>query len=402
MALLKGKKVLVSGASIAGLSTAWWLNKLGYNVTVVEIAKAPRTGGTAVDLQGKCINIVKRMGIYEQLKSNCLSLEKIEFKNENDETVNSISLKSESKKQTDLEHKAKVSQSFFSWLKTSLFRFVMRFSNVIEIERTLLVQILLDALKNNVEFLFNNSITELNETKDNIEVRFNDGTKREYEFVVGCDGIHSGVRKIWFGNEQEYTHFLKAYGSVSIVNKSLIQPNTMQFYNEPNKGYILNAYKDKTDIVLYFLAEQEIPYNYRDAEQQRNIIIEKFTGNGWRTAELLEEVKKSDNFYFDKLCQIKMPSWTKGRVVLVGDSAYCASPAAGMGGSLAMQGAATLADALQKHSGNFERAFQDYNKKLRPFIEHIQAKAELDVSKNWIPRTEEDIRKRNTEGFMGF
>jgi 2-polyprenyl-6-methoxyphenol hydroxylase-like FAD-dependent oxidoreductase len=399
MAMITNQEVLVSGASIAGLTTAWWLNKLGYKVTIVEIAKAPRTGGTAVDLQGKCINIVKQMGIYKQLKSNCLSLEKIEFKNTHDETVNSISLKKESKKQTDLEHKKEVSQSFSSWLKTSLFRLAMRFSNVIEIERTLLVQILLDELKNEVEFIFNNNITALNETQENIEVSFNDGTKREYEFVVGCDGIHSGVRKIWFGNEQEYTHFLKAYGSVSIVNKSLVQSNTMQFYNEPSKGYILNSYKDKTDIVLYFLSEQEISYNYRDTEQQKNIIIEQFTGNGWRTTELLKEVKNSDNFYFDKLCQIKMPSWTKGRVALVGDSAYCASPAAGMGGSLAMQGAGALADALQKHNQNFELAFQDYNKRLRPFIEKIQAKAELDVSKNWIPRTEEAIRHRNNKDF---
>ena len=62
---------------------------------------------------------------------------------------------------------------------------------------------------------------------------------------------------------------------------------------------------------------------------------------------MLREMAGSNNFYFDKLCQIKMPSWTKGRVALVGDAGYCASPAAGKGGSSAIDGAAALADAVE-------------------------------------------------------
>lgn len=96
---------------------------------------------------------------------------------------------------------------------------------------------------------------------------------------------------------------------------------------------------------------------------------------------------------------MKMPSWTKGRVALVGDAGYCASPAAGRGGSLAIDGAAALADAFQKHQGNFELAFGEYNESFRPFIEEIQAGVvnyALDVL---IPKTEEAISKRNKEGF---
>jgi len=155
---------------------------------------------------------------------------------------------------------------------------------------------------------------------------------------------------------------------------------------------MLNAYNNKTDIILIFVSEKEIPYDYRDEAQQRKIILEQFAGQSWRVAELLEEVKDSKTFYFDKLCQIRMPSWTKGRVALVGDAAYCASPAAGMGGSLAMDGAAALTDALQKHNGNYELAFQDYNKKLRPFIEGVQADA-ISFALEMVPRTEEAVRK---------
>jgi 2-polyprenyl-6-methoxyphenol hydroxylase-like FAD-dependent oxidoreductase len=370
MELLKEKKVLVSGASIAGLSTAYWMNKLGYQVTVVEIANEPRTAGAAIDVRGITVDIAKRMGIFDQLKSHRLHVEMIEFKNADDVTEGSISLQNEGAELPDDD---------------------------VEIERDKFMLILFDGLKNDVEFIFDNSITALNETKDDIRVTFKNGPQRAFDLVFGCDGIHSAVRKIWFGHEAEYTHFLEAYFSITIANKLLIKQKTMQMYNVPDKAITLNAYNNKTDIIFCFFSEKEIPYDYRDAEQQRKIILEQFAGQSWRTAELLEEIQHSENFYFDKFCQIKMPSWTKGRVALIGDAAYCASPAAGMGASLSMNGAAALADALKKHNGDFNLAFQDYNKNLRPFIEEVQATAELNVRENFIPRTEEAIHKRNAQ-----
>lgn len=92
-----------------------------------------------------------------------------------------------------------------------------------------------------------------------------------------------------------------------------------------------------------------------------------------------------------------MPSWTKGRVALVGDAGYCASPAAGMGGSLAIDGAGALADAMQKYNGNFELAFQDYNKDFRPFIEEVQANAVKFGLKMLVLKTDEAIRERNAQ-----
>jgi 2-polyprenyl-6-methoxyphenol hydroxylase-like FAD-dependent oxidoreductase len=333
METLKDKKVLVSGASMAGLSTAFWMNKLGYKVTVVELANEPRTAGAAVDLRGDTTDVVKRMGIFEQLKANSLHVERIEFKNAEDVTEGSMMF-GEGPPSDD-----------------------------IEIERDKFVAILLDELKNNVEFIFNDSITALNETKDAIQVTFKNGPQRSFDLVFGCDGIHSAVRKIWFGHETEYSHFLGAYFSITIVNKLLVKQKTMQAFGVPDKAIMLNAYNNKTDIIFCFNSD----------------------------------VQQSKSFYFDKFCQIKMPSWTKGRVALVGDAGYCASPAAGMGASLSVSGAGALADALLKHQGNFELAFHDYNQNLRPFIEEVQAIAELNVRENFIPRTEEAIRKRNTQ-----
>ncbi|MDP9081682.1 MAG: FAD-dependent monooxygenase [Bacteroidota bacterium] len=370
MESLKNKKVLISGASIAGLSAAWWMNSLGYQVTVVELAGEPRTAGAAIDLRGDAIDAVKRMGIFERLKANRLNVEMVAFKNADDSTAGSMLPNSEGAEPPDDE---------------------------IEIERDKFISILFDDLKNDVEFIFNNSITALNETEDDIKVTFKSGPQRAVHLVLGCDGAHSGTRRIWFGDESEYAHFMQAYFSITIVNKLLVKQKTMHMYNVPDKGIMLNAYNNKTDIIFCFNSEKEIPYDYRDEEQQRKIILDAFAGESWRTEELLEEVRQSKNLYFDKFCQIKMPSWTKGRVALVGDAAYCASPAAGMGGSLSIIGAAALADALQKHDGDFTPAFADYNKNLRPFIEEIQATAELNLKESFIPRTEDAIRKRNSK-----
>ncbi|APR88302.1 Oxidoreductase protein [Minicystis rosea] len=110
----------------------------------------------------------------------------------------------------------------------------------------------------------------------------------------------------------------------------------------------------------------------------------------------------SQSFCFDKLCQIRIPSWTKGRVALVGDAGDCASPAAGMGGSLAIDGASALADAMREHPGDFERAFRDYNEKFRPFIDEVQAEAVRTGLEMLVPRTEEAIRARNAQTGSAF
>ena len=370
MEFAKDKNVLISGASIAGLSAAWWMNNLGYRVTVVEMASEPRVNGAAVDFKGAAVDIIKRMGIFEQLKKDRLRVEKIEFKNADDVTEGSILLTNE-----DDEHNA----------------------GEIEIERDKFISIMLAELNAQVEFVFNNSITALQETEGRMNVTFKNGMQRAFHLVLGCDGLHSVVRRLWFGDENEYIHFLGAYFSITIVNKLLVEQKTMQAYNEPGKGIMLNAYNGKTDIIFCFLSEKEIPYNYRDADGQKEILMEQFAEQGWRTAALLKEAQQSNSFYFDKFCQVKMSSWAKGRVALVGDAGYCASPAAGMGASLSIIGASTLADALQKYYGNLEAAFQDYNQQLHPFIDEVQATAKLNIKENFIPRTEEAIHNRNTK-----
>lgn len=362
----QNKKVLVSGASFAGLTTAYWLSKLGYKVTVVEIGNHLKMGGTPVDIKDETVNIVKRMGIFEQIKAQRIGPEKWEFKNSDDVSEKTVLIE----KQPD---------------------------NEFEIERDILLNMLFDLIKDDVNFIFNNSITSLNEKEDCIEVVFKDGSQSQFELVFGCDGIHSAVRRIWFGEESEYAHFLGQYFCVVITKRLLVEEGTYQMYAEPNKGLALYAYNNKTDIIFTFRPEKEIFYDYRDQEQMKQIVQEQIENMSWRASELKDELLNSESFYFDKFCQIKMPSWTNGRVALVGDAGYCASPAAGMGGSLAIIGATAFADAFEKHNGNFELAFEEYNQDLRPFIEEVQTGA-VEMLDKLLPATQEEIDLRNKNG----
>ncbi|WP_441234200.1 FAD-dependent monooxygenase [Bradyrhizobium sp. 930_D9_N1_4] len=341
------ESVLVSGASFAGLTTAYWMNQLGYAVTVVEVSKGLKTGGTPVNVGDEVADILNRMGLIEQVEAARLRMEVPERKSVDDVTAGMLEMPTGS------------IQSQIDW----------------EIERDTLLDVIWGAVKDDVEFVFGNSIQELAETENDVRVTFEDGSQRSFALIFGCDGIHSRVRKLRFGDEALYAHFLGQYFSITIVDELLIRENTTQVFNEHGRFVMLNAYNNKTDIVLCFASENEISYDYRDEAQQRRIISERFAGQGWKIPELLEKVANSTSFYFDKICQIKMPSWTKGRVALVGDAAYCASPAAGMGGSLAIIGATALAKAFQNNNGDFQLAFRDYDESFHPYIERVQADA---------------------------
>jgi 2-polyprenyl-6-methoxyphenol hydroxylase-like FAD-dependent oxidoreductase len=362
--------VLISGASFAGLATAWWMHKLGYSVTVIEVAPSLRKGGTPVDIRESIVDVVRRMDLLEQIIAESLPPRPTEFMNVEGRALTRVRAQPEDTQDHDS-----------GW----------------EIERDALLDMLFDRVKADVEFLFNSSIASVEETANEVNVTFASGEQRSFSLLLGCDGTHSAVRKMCFGEESSFLFFLQNYFSLSIVNKLLISENTAQMFSIPGKTIMINAYHGKTDIAFSFSSAEEVPYDRRDRDLQKQMIRDHFHEQGWRTQELLEEMSRSDDFYFDKLCQVRMPVWTKGRVALVGDAGYCPSPAAGMGGSMALLGAAALADAFQRHPGDFARAFQEYDRNLRPLVEEIQSNAVDFGIKMFLPTSEEEIRQRNAQ-----
>ncbi|MGI4829898.1 MAG: FAD-dependent monooxygenase [Janthinobacterium lividum] len=364
----EGASILILGASFAGLATAWWMHRLGYAVTLVEIANSLKKGGTPVDIREGVIDVVRRMGLLDRISSQSLPPRPMAFLGIDGTPVARLTALADDRDNVEKGY---------------------------EIERNDLLDMLFDEVRNEAQFLFGDSVLGLEESAEEVTVTFTSGRTEAFSLVFGCDGIHSAVRRMCFGEESSFSFFLKNYVSLTIVDKLLIEENTSQMFNLPGKTMMLNAYNNKTDIAFCFFSANEIAYDRRDAEQQKELIRQHFEGEGWRTSELLEEMSRCDNFYFDKLCQVRMESWTKGRVALVGDAGYCPSPAAGMGGSMAILGAAALADAFQKHPGDFRMAFQEYDKSLRPLVEQIQQQAVEFGLAMFAPRTEEEIQQRN-------
>lgn len=368
------ESVLVSGASFAGLATAFWMDRLGYDVTVVEVAEGLKMGGTPVDIKQGTVGIVQRMGLLERIKASSLKAKTVDFLDSEGQTIARLPARDSEEQGLQPEY---------------------------EIERDTLLQMMFEEVREKVKFLFDERIARVDESADEVAITFKSGKQGSFSLLFGCDGNHSSVRRMCFGEESDYSYSLQKYSSITIVDKLLIEEDTAQMYNVPGKVVMLNAYNNKTDIIFCFHSEEVISYSYRDEEEQRRIIVEHFRNEGWRTRELLEEVSRCRGFYFDKMCQIRMPSWIKGRVALVGDAAYCASPAAGMGGSLAIVGATALADAFQKYPGDCKAALREYDDSLRPFVEEVQAHAVDFGLKMFVPTSEEELRLRNAQFAIG-
>jgi 2-polyprenyl-6-methoxyphenol hydroxylase-like FAD-dependent oxidoreductase len=364
-----GVPVLVSGASFAGLATAFWLHRLGYQVTVIEVASRLRQGGTPVDIEGETIGILKRMGMLDAVRAKALPPRAFEFKDTEDRTLGGFGAAAGPGGPTG-----------------------ERF----EIHRDDLLEILFDGIDGSVEMLFGRSIKQLEDGPDAVSVTFDDGTRHAFALVFGCDGNRSNTRRLVFGDETDFSYYMGGYVYLKVVPVTGILPaNVSQVFSVAGRTAMLNGYDDRTDIGLAFRSKGEIDYDYRDRAQQRRMIHDHFDGLGWKIPALWEHVDADDEFYFDRINQIRMPQWSKGRVALVGDAGFCVSPVAGMGGSMAIIGAGRLAEALEAHGTDYDAAFQEYHDKLHSFVDGVQEKADKVGMTLIFPADEAELAERD-------
>ena len=333
--------VLISGASVAGPVTAYWLRRSGFRVTVVERAPALRkTGGHAVDLFAPALDIVERMGLVDRVEALRTGTERMVVLREGARRPSTIDLR----------------------------KLMAGFSRRhVEIMRDDLSEVFYDATRDDVEYVFGDHVTGIG---DDGEVTFANGRPRRFDLVIGADGLHSGVRGLVFGPESAYTRWIGGYIAVASIPNYLDLRNEMRGFAGVNRLGGLYSAQHMTDARAMFLfrTPAELSYDRHDGDAQRRLLREQFGDLGWEIPRLLDETDRASAFYFDSITQLRLEHWTRGRVALVGDAGYCPGPAVGGSTSLAVVGAYTLAGELAAAGGDPARAYPAYEAALGEYV----------------------------------
>jgi 2-polyprenyl-6-methoxyphenol hydroxylase-like FAD-dependent oxidoreductase len=337
--------VLISGAGPAGLTAAYWLRRYGYHPTVVERAPSLVVGGYKIDVRGAALQVLKDMGVHDAVVAAHTDMQGAVLVDKAGNVVNRMS-------GDDFGH---------------------RVGGDIEIVRGTLCQILRDHL-GEVEFLFGDSIQGITQSSDSTQVQFTKAGVREFDCAVGADGLHSNVRRIVFGEESQFLRDLGLYLCVySVPNYLNLDRMEIQYSELGRIAAIWSSRGDASAKACFGFAAPSLRIDLRDRAQQQQALRTVYEGIGWEVPRLLEMMPTATDWYFDTAAQIVMPRWSQGRVVLVGDAAYCASPMSGQGTSIALIGARVLAGELAAASGAHPRAFVEFENVMRPFVEANQA-----------------------------
>ncbi|NUW45142.1 FAD-dependent monooxygenase [Nonomuraea rhodomycinica] len=339
---MTNRTVLISGSSIAGPALAYWLHRHGFVPTIVERAPALRDGGYAVDFRGEAhLTVLRRMGVLDAVERARTGMGSMSY-------VDAAG-RQQARMPADL------------------------FAGDVEILRGDLGRILHDATEDFTEYVFGDSITSLDEDADGVNVTFERGAPRRFDLVVGADGLHSTTRRLTFGPEEQFVKHLGLYCAIFTTTNYLGLDHTGHAYRTAGRLVALYSARHNAEAkAVFYFASPLMDLDRRDVARQQEILAEQFTGNGWQSERLLREMRRAPDFYFDSVGQVRMDTWTRGRVALVGDAAYCPSSLSGMGSGLALIGAYVLAGELAAAGGDHRVAFARYERELRAYATGCQ------------------------------
>ncbi|MEV5833425.1 FAD-dependent monooxygenase [Nocardia sp. NPDC052112] len=361
-------RILISGASIAGQTLAYWLVRHGFQPTIVERATGLRTGGQGVDVRAGAIEVAERMGIMSRIRSAAADVAGMRFVNAIGDPLAQVDMQQIKDKYDSAE---------------------------VEIMRGDLVRILHDS-NTDAEYLFDDSIRALDADDDGVTVTFERAPRRRFDLVIGADGLHSTVRRLAFGPESNYVRHLGHYFAFGNADAALGPDRWVTVYNTP--GTMAGIYRsgNHAQAKAYFVFRSPLlDLDPRDTGAVRALLTDRFGAeSAWHVAQLLDGALADPDLYFDSLGQVHMDSWSTGRIALVGDAAHCASPASGAGAELALVGAYRLAGALAAANGDHRGGFRRYEQSHRALVDRKQQ-----IGPNLrliVPKTRSGIAIRNT------
>ncbi|MBL1081074.1 FAD-dependent monooxygenase [Streptomyces actinomycinicus] len=357
-------RILISGAGVAGPVLAYWLTRHGFRVTVVERAPAlRRTGGHAVDLFRPALDISEKMGVLPRIEERATATNRM--------TV----------QQEGARHLVRVDLA-------KIFRATS--GRHVEIMRDELSEIYYDAARDDAEYVFGDSVTAI---APDGEVRFENAAPRRFDLVIGADGLHSNVRRLVFDEVSLAGGFIGAYfGVLSLPNAPGLDRELRMHVGVGRTAGMYGArHLGDARVLFLFRSERELGFHHHDVPRQKELLRGAFAGmhpdvDGW-----LDELDRTPAFYFDSITQLRMDTWSRGRVTLVGDAGYCPGPAVGGSTSLAVVGAYVLAGELARAGGDHERAFPAYEQAMAEHVRGSRAAA-LSAAKTLVPTSRLGVR----------
>jgi 2-polyprenyl-6-methoxyphenol hydroxylase-like FAD-dependent oxidoreductase len=364
------KRVLISGAGIAGSALAFWLNHYGFATFVVEQSPTLRRGGQAVDIRGVALTVVANMGLRRQIMRQRTRMRGMTVLDRDGDEI------------------GRTTEATFSSGRLD--------SGDVELLREDLVQLLYERTCGGTRYMFDDSITGIDDRAGGIHVSFEHAPPSTFDLVIGADGLHSRVRALIFGNEEEFSVPLGMQTAIFSSPNFLAIDDWQIWLRGGDAGYGIYPVRDNRElrITLGYPANGG-GFDCHDVIRQKHRAAAQLAHLRWKTPEVIEAMWAAADFYTDAMAQIHMPYWSRGRVALLGDAAHCASPLSGQGTSLALVGAYVMAGELAKSRDDHRVAFDRYEERMRPFVLRNQALAierplqpalteAIDVAKNTI------------------
>jgi 2-polyprenyl-6-methoxyphenol hydroxylase-like FAD-dependent oxidoreductase len=364
-------RVLISGAGIAGPTLAYWLHEFGFTPTIVERAPTLRTGGYVIDFWGVGFDVAERMGLLPDIRREGYMVREVRVVGQDGKRIAGFSVDS-----------------------------IARIANnrYISIPRGELAALIYRKIEGSVETIFNDSIAGIEHRPNCVQVRFDSGTTREFDTVIGADGLHSRVREIAFGPEPQFERYL-GYKVAAFEVPGYRPRDELVYLMHTEVGQQIGRFSLRGDrtmfLFIYTDPSSAIPDN---TAAQKNSLRQRFGKSGWECPHILDALDSVTELYFDRVSQIRMGtaerSWSRGRVALVGDAAFCVSLLAGQGSAIAMAGAFILAGELYRAAGDYEAAFSRYQGQLDAFVRRKQRSA-LKFAGSFAPKSRLSLALRN-------
>jgi deazaflavin-dependent oxidoreductase (nitroreductase family) len=350
-------KALICGAGIAGLALAQRLESYGWEVVIVEHAHGPRSQGYMLDFFGPGYDAARAMGVLPHLQRIAYRIEEVAYVDPNG------------------RRRARMDYTLFDRIVNG---------RLLSLMRPDLETALREELTDRVNLRFGCSISQIDNSPTGVTAALTDGSRVHADLLIGADGIHSHVRRLAFGPEEEFFRYLGFHAAAYVFDDPAIHARLRRRFcmtDSANRLMGLYALRDGR-VATFCVHRTQDPSLPSDP---RSVLQDTYASLGWVVPRALEHCPPNSELYYDQVAQVAVPRWTHERVALIGDACQAVSLLAGQGAALAVAGAYVLGEHLGT-ADSIESALERYEQAWKPIVAEKQRVARHGTE--WfLPRT---------------